>query len=103
MLRVVASQWRHSSCQLASFWRHRWPEALAIADDHMARYPPAGLKQPNLDTHHLAEKVAMLVRSKVRHAPPSALLSASEGPAAASVPLWTKFVSLFFNRIYPKV
>mmetsp|Transcript_9431 Transcript_9431/g.28369 ORF Transcript_9431/g.28369 Transcript_9431/m.28369 type:complete len:793 (-) Transcript_9431:419-2797(-) len=44
----------------------RWPEALAIADDHMANYPPPGLSQPNLDTHHLAEKVAMLVKSNVR-------------------------------------
>lgn len=46
----------------------RWPEALAIADDHMANYPPPGLSQPNLDTHHLAEKVAMLVKSNVRYA-----------------------------------
>lgn len=71
-LKGFCVKWRHSSRQLVSFWRHRWPEALAIADDHMARYPPAGLKQPNLDTRHLAEKVAMLARSKVRRAPPTA-------------------------------
>ena len=32
----------------------------------MAEYPPDGLAQPNLDTHHLATKVASLVDSKIR-------------------------------------
>ena len=32
----------------------------------MAEYPPDGLAQPNLDTHHLAAKVASLVDSKIR-------------------------------------
>lgn len=45
---------------------HRWPSALAYADEHMAEYPPDGLAQPNLDTHHLAAKVASLVDSKIR-------------------------------------
>lgn len=41
----------------------RWPDALAMADDHMERYPPRGLKQPNLDTRHLAVKVEALVKA----------------------------------------
>jgi hypothetical protein len=45
---------------------HRWPSALGYADEHMAEYPPDGLAQPNLDTHHLAAKVASLVDSKIR-------------------------------------
>lgn len=32
----------------------------------MSEYPPEGLAQPNLDTHHLAAKVASLVDSKIR-------------------------------------
>lgn len=45
---------------------NRWPAALAYADEHMAAYPPDGLAQPNLDTRHLASKVASLVASKIR-------------------------------------
>lgn len=44
----------------------KWPSALAYADEHMAEYPPEGLAQPNLDTHHLAAKVQSLVDSKIR-------------------------------------
>jgi protein phosphatase 1G len=44
----------------------KWPSALGYADEHMAEYPPDGLAQPNLDTHHLAAKVASLVDSKIR-------------------------------------
>lgn len=58
----------------------RWPSALAYADEHMAEYPPKGLAQPNLDTHHLAAKVASLVNSKIRCAATLGL----EGPSFCS-------------------
>lgn len=48
----------------------RWPAALAMADDHMALYPPPGLQQPNLDTRYLAVKVDNMLKADVKLATP---------------------------------